>query len=66
MKTLRDYINLIEGMKGMISKQEAGYIDQSTSQNHCAGCTMFRAPHSCTLVEGTINPEGVCKHYESK
>ncbi len=32
----------------------------------CGICTMFRAPHSCTSVEGTIRPGGLCDYFEAK
>lgn len=48
-----------------ISQASAHYTDQSTNTEHCVGCSMFRAPDKCTLVEGTISPGGWCKHYEA-
>ncbi len=32
----------------------------------CGICTMFRPPHSCTSVEGTIRPGGLCDYFEAK
>jgi hypothetical protein len=26
----------------------------------CAGCRFFRAPHGCSIVTGTISPNGWC------
>src|SRR6266576_6431348 len=48
-----------------IDKASAHYTDQSTNTEHCLGCSMFRAPNACTLVEGVISPRGWCKHYEA-
>lgn len=50
----------------MISKREAEYTDRGSIKEHCAICTMFREPSSCTLVKGKINSQGYCKHFKRK
>jgi hypothetical protein len=30
----------------------------------CAGCTFFRRPRSCEIVEGNISPTGWCKLFD--
>lgn len=49
------------------SKRQAGY------QNHpgphgqkCSGCRFFKKPHSCSLVSGTISPNGWCRFWARK
>lgn len=32
----------------------------------CSRCSMFEKPNSCTLVAGTISPDGWCKKWETK
>lgn len=54
------------GMSSRSSKAEARYKDYAEGLNHCALCTMFRPPSSCTAVEGTISPHGVCKYFKAK
>lgn len=48
------------------TKATARYQDTPRGVEHCSGCTMFRAPESCTAVVGTISPDGWCKFYEAK
>lgn len=47
-------------------KSVVHYMDNAQGSNHCKDCTMFRAPNSCTAVEGVINPNGVCDLFEAK
>ncbi len=48
------------------SKTTANYVDHPVGGDHCSQCTMFRAPHGCTSVEGSIAPQGHCSYYEAK
>ena len=49
-----------------ISQDEADYTeDGPVEAERCLHCTMFRAPDSCTLVEGDIHPEGHCRFFEA-
>lgn len=47
------------------SKAEADYRD-GTAEEHCAVCTMFRPPNSCTAVKGMIREDGVCDYFKHK
>ncbi len=49
-----------------VSKEDAQYIKSSALSDHCAICTMFRNPGSCTTVKGEISPSGWCKFFEEK
>lgn len=49
------------------TKAAADYQDEPKGREHyCAVCTMFRAPDSCTSVEGKISPHGWCRFFEAK
>lgn len=50
----------------MISKREAEYTPKGTAAKHCAICTMFRGPNSCTLVKGDISAKGYCEYFKRK
>ena len=57
-------------MTGKVSKRSVRYrrawlVDRLVDRT-CGDCTMFRAPGSCTLVEGRIAPAGVCVRFERK
>jgi hypothetical protein len=32
----------------------------------CSGCRFFKAPHGCTIVTGTISPNGWCIAFAKK
>lgn len=40
-------------------------VDYGPGVRHrkCALCSMFRAPHTCTLVAGHIDPNAVCDRF---
>ena len=48
-------------------KQEAaGYQATPKDGQRCSGCTVFVAPASCRLVDGTISPDGYCRFFVKK
>jgi uncharacterized protein len=47
-----------------VSQETAQYQFEMHGRDHCAICTMFREPDSCTTVAGTISPNGWCKYFE--
>lgn len=49
---------------GKSSKATANYVKHPVNGHQCGECTMFRAPGSCTAVEGDISPNGHCKYWE--
>jgi hypothetical protein len=57
-------LQLAQG-KGKISKAEAGYRDSPNNGQQCAGCTHFRGPSNCEIVEGPISPRGWCRHFKA-
>jgi High potential iron-sulfur protein len=44
----------------------AAYQEKPKGDQSCATCALFKAPSSCTLVEGTISPNGWCRFYTKK
>jgi hypothetical protein len=49
-----------------MAQQAAGYQDSPKNGAQCSTCALFKAPASCTLVDGTISPNGWCKFYSKK
>ncbi len=49
-----------------ISKTEARYQPYPKATQRCGGCTMYREPKACTLVQGEISRTGWCRYYEAK
>ena len=47
-----------------ISKDQAGYVEHARSYETCATCRMYGVGN-CHLVEGSINPVGYCRFWES-
>lgn len=43
------------------NKKQFHYQDHPGPHDRkCSGCRFFRKPHSCTVVNGTISPDGWC------
>ena len=49
-----------------MSQKAAGYQGKPQNDQSCSNCTLFKAPSSCTLVDGTIDPSGWCRFYVKK
>jgi secreted PhoX family phosphatase len=49
-----------------MAQAAAGYQATAKNGQSCASCTLFKAPSSCTLVDGTISPDGWCRFYAKK
>lgn len=47
-----------------LTKAEAHYQGRPQGTEHCAACTMFRAPYGCTAVQGDVSPRGWCRRYD--
>ena len=50
----------------MVTKAFANHQDYAIGSHHCALCVHFRMPHSCEVVSGKINPNGVCRFFKAK
>jgi High potential iron-sulfur protein len=49
-----------------MAQKAAGYQTSAKNGQSCATCALFKAPSSCTLVDGTIVPDGWCRFYSKK
>jgi hypothetical protein len=49
-----------------LAQTAAGYQTSPKGDASCAGCSLFKAPSSCSLVDGTISPNGWCRFYSKK
>lgn len=47
-------------------QKAAAYQDSPKDYVNCSSCALFKAPFSCTLVDGTISPNGWCRFYSKK
>lgn len=47
-------------------KSEAQYQSLPKGNKWCAKCSMWRAPNSCTKVQGSIHHTGYCRFYFPK
>jgi hypothetical protein len=47
-----------------MSQAAARYQDRPRGGLSCIGCTFFRRPRSCQVVEGDISPQGWCKLFD--
>ena len=50
----------------MVTKAFANYQDLAFGSHSCGLCVHFRKPHSCEVVSGKINPNGVCRFFKAK
>jgi hypothetical protein len=46
--------------------QGSGYQATPKGDQNCAGCSLFKSPSSCILVDGNISPNGWCRFYRKK
>jgi hypothetical protein len=49
-----------------MAQKAAGYQDSPKDGQACSTCALFKAPSSCTLVDGSISPNGWCRFYSKK
>jgi hypothetical protein len=49
-----------------MTQKAAAYQLTAKGAQSCANCAVFKAPSSCTLVDGTVVPGGWCRFYASK
>jgi hypothetical protein len=47
-----------------VSRADAGYQDAPRGGLSCVGCTFFRRPASCQVVEGEVSPFGWCRLFD--
>lgn len=49
-----------------MTQKAAEYQTSPKGNQTCANCALYRAPGSCTLIDGNIVPTGWCRFYASK
>ncbi len=49
-----------------MAQKAAGYQATPKGDQSCANCALFKAPASCTLVDGDIVATGWCRFYAKK
>lgn len=49
-----------------VTQKGAGYQAAPKDDQKCSTCALFKAPDSCTLVDGAISPDGWCRLYAKK
>ena len=49
-----------------MAQKAAGYQATPKGDQSCATCALFKAPASCTLVDGDIAPGGWCRFFAKK
>jgi len=47
-------------------QKAAAYQETPKGDQACSTCALFKSPSSCTLVDGTISPNGWCRFYSKK
>jgi hypothetical protein len=47
-----------------MSKADAHYQELPRGGLSCVGCTFFRRPAACQVVEGEISPNGWCRLFD--
>jgi hypothetical protein len=48
------------------NKAQFKYQTKPNGKAKCSGCTLFKPPHGCSVVTGTISPNGWCIAYAAK
>jgi uncharacterized membrane protein len=49
-----------------MSQKAGAYQDTPKNGQQCDGCNLFKAPSSCTIIDGTISPTGWCRFFSKK
>ncbi len=49
-----------------MAQKAALYQETPKDGKQCANCTLFVAPSSCKIVDGTISPNGYCRFFVAK
>ncbi len=49
-----------------MSQKVAEYQANPKDGESCANCALYRAPSSCTLIDGAVTPTGYCRFYSKK
>ena len=53
-------------VQAKMTQKAAGYQATPKDNQSCANCALYKAPASCTLVEGDVVANGWCRFYKKK
>jgi hypothetical protein len=56
----------VQPAEAKMTAAAAGYVAESKTADTCSNCTLFVAPASCKIVDGTISPKGYCRFFVKK
>lgn len=59
-------LSAVQPAQAKMAQTAAGYQNKSKGDQKCSTCALFQAPSSCSLVDGTISPDGWCRFYSKK
>ena len=59
-------LSTISPAAARMSQKAAAYQLTPKDGQSCENCSKFKAPSSCTLVDGVIIPAGWCRFYDKK
>lgn len=59
-------VSTVVPAEAKMSAKAAGYQETPKDGAACSTCALFKAPNSCTLVDGEISPNGWCRFYSKK
>jgi anaerobic selenocysteine-containing dehydrogenase len=58
---------MVTAAQAKMTEKAAGYQETPGKDgSNCSTCALFQAPSSCTLIDGTISPNGWCRFYSKK
>jgi hypothetical protein len=60
------YLRKAQAAKFPQTSPAVTYQPSPKDGHQCDGCTLFQAPDSCQVVDGTISPTGWCKLWVKK
>ena len=49
-----------------MTQKAAGYQPSPKGDQKCSGCALFKAPDSCTFVDGQVSADGWCRFFAKK
>ena len=59
-------LGTVSPAEAKMTQDEAGYQQMPKGDQSCSNCNLFSPPASCSLVDGTINPQGWCRYHQNK
>ena len=54
------------GAIAKMTQKAAAYQGTPKDSQQCSSCALFKAPDTCTLVDGPIDAAGWCRFYSKK